>query len=199
MRAPSAELQGIENVEAPLTSEGTRFCPGVNGGIEWNGPTYSRALDLFFVNAIDWCTTVKVAPVSKLEGKAALPWTGSSQLRHPFGVQDSAWGGWLTAIDAGSGTVRWRYRSPTPLVAGVTSTAGGLVFTGDLNGDMMAFHGRTGAMLWRYPTALPIGGGVVTYRAGNRQYVAVAAGMHAPVTWKLKSPPAKLLVFGLPQ
>jgi alcohol dehydrogenase (cytochrome c) len=188
----------IHNVDAPLTAEGTRFCPGVNGGVEWNGPTYSREENAFFVNAIDWCTTVRIAPVAELEGKKGLPWTGSSQLRHPFGVQDSTSAGWLTAVDAESGAIRWRYRSPTPLVAGITSTAGGLVFTGDLRGDFMAFHARTGALRWRYATGQPIGGGVVTYRAADRQLVAVASGMHAPLTWKLESPPAKVMVFGLP-
>jgi alcohol dehydrogenase (cytochrome c) len=186
-----------DNVDAPLSAEGTRFCPGVNGGIEWNGPTYSREENAFFVNAIDWCTTVRIAPVSELEGKKGLPWTGSSQLRHPFGVQDSSWAGWLTAVDAENGTIRWRYRSPTPLVAGITSTAGGLVFTGDLRGECLAFDARTGAVRWRHHLGLPIGGGVVTYRAEGKQLVAVAAGMHAPVTWKLESPPAKVVVFGL--
>lgn len=188
----------IDNVEAPLAPEGTRFCPGVNGGIEWNGPSYSRELDAFFVNAIDWCTTVKLAPPAKLRGKDALPWTGSSELRHPFGTQDSAWGGWLTAVDGETGAVRWRYRSPTPLVAGVTATAGGLVFTGDLTGRVLAFDGRSGKVRWRYPTGQPIGGGVITYRAGGRQFVAVAAGMHAPTTWHLNSPPAKVIVFAVP-
>jgi alcohol dehydrogenase (cytochrome c) len=188
----------IHNVDAPLTPTGTRFCPGVNGGVEWNGPTYSPQSDAFFVNAIDWCTTVRIGPVAELEGKTALPWTGSSELRHPFGVQDSAWAGWLTAIDAGSGAIRWRYRSPTPLVAGITSTVGGLVFTGDLRGDFMAFDAGTGAIRWHYETGQPIGGGVVTYRAAGKQLVAVAAGMHAPVTWKLKSRPANVVVFGLP-
>jgi alcohol dehydrogenase (cytochrome c) len=186
-----------ENVEAPLTGEGTRFCPGVNGGIEWNGPTYSRGMNALYVNAIDWCTTVKVAPVKELEGKEGLPWTGSSELRHPFGVQDSASAGWLTAIEAETGIARWNYHSPTPLVAGITSNAGGLVFTGDLRGEVLAFDGRTGALRWRHSTGLPIGGGVVTYLAGGRQYVAVAAGMHAPVTWKLESEPARVIVFGL--
>jgi alcohol dehydrogenase (cytochrome c) len=188
----------IENVDAPLTAEGTRFCPGVNGGIEWNGPTYSREADAFFVNAIDWCTTVKIAPVAKLQGKDALPWTGSSQLRHPFGVQDTTWGGWLTAVDGSTGAVRWRYQSATPLVAGITSTVGGLVFTGDLRGKVMAFDARSGALRWHYDAGQPVGGGVVTYRAGGRQYVAVAVGLHAPVTWKLRSPPAKVVVFALP-
>ena len=186
-----------ENVDAPLTAAGTRFCPGVNGGVEWNGPAYSRAMDAFYVNSIDWCTTVKVAPASELEGKKGLPWTGSSELRNPFGVPDSAWGGWLTAVDAETGRIRWRYRSPTPLVAGVTPTAGGLVFTGDLRGDVLAFAEGSGLVLWRYSTGRPIGGGVVTYLAGGQQYLAVAAGMHAPLTWRLESPAAEVVVFAL--
>jgi alcohol dehydrogenase (cytochrome c) len=188
----------IANVEAPLTPEGTRFCPGVNGGVEWNGPAYDPATNAIFVNATDWCTTLKLAPPARLQGKDGLPWTGSAELRHPFGVQDSAWSGWLTALDAGSGAVRWRYHSPTPLVAGVTPTAGGLVFTGDLRGDVLAFDARTGAIRWRHATGRPIGGGVVTYRAGGRQLLAVAAGMHAPKTWRLRSPPAEVEVFALP-
>jgi alcohol dehydrogenase (cytochrome c) len=187
-----------ENVEAPLTAEGTRFCPGVNGGVEWNGPAYSRQADAVFVNGIDWCTTVKIAPVSELEGKEGLPWTGSSELRHPFGVPDSVRSGWVTALDAETGAIRWRFRSPTPMVAGVTPTAGGLVFTGDLHGDVIALDAATGAVRWRWATPLPVGGGVVTYRAGGRQYVAVAAGMHAPMTWQLESPPAEVLVFAVP-
>ena len=51
-----------ENVDTPLNAKTeTRFCPGSQGGIEWNGPGYSRDLGLVFVNAIDWCTSVRVA------------------------------------------------------------------------------------------------------------------------------------------
>jgi alcohol dehydrogenase (cytochrome c) len=79
----------------------------------------------------------------------------------------------------------------------VTVTAGGLVFTGDLAGTVLALDAARGTVRWRYDAGQPIGGGVVTYRTGGRQYVAVAAGMHAP-TWKLKSAPARILVFSLP-
>jgi alcohol dehydrogenase (cytochrome c) len=188
----------ISNVDAPLTAEGTRFCPGVNGGVEWNGPSYSPRLNTLYVNAIDWCTTVKVAPPAELEGKDGLPWTGSSELREPFGSADRTRRGWLTAVNADDGTVRWKYASPTPLVAGVTATAGGLVFTGDLDGNVLAFDGESGRILWRGKTGQPIGGGVASYAVGGRQFIAVASGLHAPVTWKLKSSPAKVVVFSLP-
>ncbi|MBA3895178.1 MAG: PQQ-binding-like beta-propeller repeat protein [Gemmatimonadales bacterium] len=90
----------------------------------------------------------------------------------------------MTALDAETGAIRWRFRSLTPMVAGVTPTAGELVFTGDLYGDVLALDAVTGAVRWRWSTGLPIGGGVVTYRVDGRQYVAVAAGMHAPLTWR---------------
>lgn len=188
----------IDNVDAPLTAKGTRFCPGVNGGVEWNGPSYSPLTNTLYVNAIDWCTTVKVAPPEKLEGKDGLPWTGSSELEHPFGTPDSTRRGWLTALDADDGRVRWRYASPTPLVAGITATAGGVVFTGDLNGDVMAFDAAGGQLLWRSNTGQPIGGGIVSYAVNRRQFIAVASGLHAPVTWHLKSTPAKIVVYALP-
>jgi alcohol dehydrogenase (cytochrome c) len=187
----------IFNVEAPFTPEGTRFCPGVNGGVEWNGPTYSPRTNTLYVNSIDWCTTVRVAPPEKLEGKDGLPWTGSSELEHPFGIPDSTRRGWLTAVNADDGRMRWQYSSPTPLVAGITATAGGLVFTGDLRGDVLAFDAESGQILWRANTGQPIGGGVVSYAVGGRQYIAVASGLHAPLTWQLESTPAKVIVFTL--
>lgn len=186
------------NVDAPLTAEGTRFCPGVNGGVEWNGPSYSRSADMLYVGAIDWCTTVEVMHPDSLRGRDGMPWTGSSSRFRPFGEPDSTRRGWLTALDAETGRMRWRYESATPLVAGVTSTGGGLVFTGDLNGAVLAFDDRDGTLLWKDETGLPIGGGVVSYAVNGRQFVAVAAGLHAPVTWQLRSGPAELIVYSLP-
>jgi hypothetical protein len=38
----------------------------------------------------------------------------------------------------------------------------------------------------------------VSYAVQGNQYIAVASGLHAPVTWRLKSSPAKLVVYSLP-
>jgi outer membrane protein assembly factor BamB len=55
-----------------------------------------------------------------------------------------------------------------PSSPGVTPTAGGLVFAGELTGDAIALDAKTGAVLWRQPTRNAIGGGVITYRAGGK-------------------------------
>jgi len=199
-RVYATPVSTIENVDGPLTGKGAHFCPGVNGGVEWNGPAYSPHTNLLYVGSVDWCTTLATYSPSqpgKLRGKEALPWTGSNKLRAPFGVNDSTRRGWLTAVDADDGSIRWRYASPTPLIAGVTATAGDVVFTGDLLGNVLAFDARDGHELWRYPAGAPIGGGVITYQVGGAEYLAVAVGINSPRGWKLESPPARVIVFRL--
>ena len=50
----------IENVDAPLTPEGTRFLPGTQGGTNWYGPSYSPPLNMLFVPSIDRATAIKL-------------------------------------------------------------------------------------------------------------------------------------------
>ena len=89
------------------------------------------------------------------------------------------WGqarGWLTAFDAASGKMKWRYSASKPLLGAVAATAGDVVLTGELNGDLVALDGKSGKVLFRGGVGGPIGGGVVTYAARNVQHVAVVSG-----------------------
>ncbi len=187
----------IENATAPLTAAGTRFCPGIEGGTEWNGPAYSPQTNAFYVNAIDWCTTVKTEPPGTLEARQGLPWTGSNSRFYPYGIRGKRKTGWLTAIDARTGAILWRRHAATPLVAGVTATAGGLIFTATVGGHFMTLDAKTGAVLYRFNAKQPIGGGVISYAVQGRQYVAMASGMDSPMGWLVSSSPAKIIVFGL--
>jgi alcohol dehydrogenase (cytochrome c) len=85
--------------------------------------------------------------------------------------------GWLQAIDASTGTMRWREQWPTPLVAGITATSGGMLFTGDLNNDFLAIDASNGTTLYRFNTGGSVGGGVISYEIGGKQYVATTSGV----------------------
>jgi alcohol dehydrogenase (cytochrome c) len=61
-------------------------------------------------------------------------------------------------------------------VAGVTATAGDVVFAGELTGDLVALDARTGEVLLRRELGGPAGGGVVTYSTGGVQNVAIVSG-----------------------
>ncbi|MBV9506163.1 MAG: PQQ-binding-like beta-propeller repeat protein, partial [Acidobacteriia bacterium] len=181
------------------TNTETHFCPGTQGGTEWNGPAFSPKQNLLFVNSVDWCASVKLADSATLTGVRGRPWAGSGDPQRAFGRNDpkEMWGGWLTAVDADTGAVRWKYKSPTPMLAAVTPTAGGVVFTGDLNGDVMAFDSANGSVLWKHATGAALAGGVISYEAGGRQRVAVAAGFSA-ANWPLPKLNSRVIVYGLP-
>ena len=185
------------NTKTPLTSQNsTRFCPGSQGGSEWNGPAYDPGLNLIFVGAVDWCTSVKTAAPERLKGQPGKPWSGIED--GSFGQMDpkEQWRGWVSAIDADTGRVKWKYQSAAPLLAAVTATAGELVFAANMIGDVFAFDANNGRVLW-HDRIEPNGGGVISYNAGGKQRIAVASGMKSPI-WPVNPKSSRIVVFGLP-
>ncbi|QXQ07376.1 PQQ-binding-like beta-propeller repeat protein [Sphingosinicellaceae bacterium] len=192
------EITKLLNVEAPIRAAGTRFCPGIRGGVQWNGPAFDPSSNTLFIGTADVCTTVKLGnppPPAKL-GHTFSGEPGGSF----FGAFDPPGedSGWLNAIDADSGRTKWRYHAEAPIIAGVISTGGGLVFTADLKGNVMAFDALDGRMLWKDATRQPVGGGVVTYAVNGRQYIAVAAGMESDAEWRVKGTRAQIFIYSLP-
>lgn len=182
-----------ENADVPVGLTPIRACPGVLGGVEWNGPAFNPGTNLLYVPAVDWCATfVAFEQVRHIPGKLYL---GGDVDRDP----PSRAQGWVTAVDASTGAVRWKFRSSRPMVAAVTSTAGNVVFTGELTGDFVTLDALTGDVLYRFNTGGPMGGGIATYATGGRQYVAAASGSPSSF-WVDRNPGSPtIFVFALPR
>jgi alcohol dehydrogenase (cytochrome c) len=162
------------NVEAPITTTPVRVCPGTLGGQEWNGSSYYAVQNLLIVPATDWCAEFNkdtTAPDPEKEHTRGFYFGGETKF-DPW----SAARGRLTAFDASTGRERWRYDAAKPLIAGVTTTEGGLVFTGELTGDLLVLDASSGKVLLRRDLGAPAAGGVVTYSARGVQNVAVVSG-----------------------
>jgi len=86
--------------------------------------------------------------------------------------------------------------SASASAGGMTPTAGGVVFFGDIGGNFYALDAANGQKLWGRELGGAIGGGVITYTANGAQKVAVAAGFAHPV-WPTKIVTAKVIVLGL--
>ena len=84
--------------------------------------------------------------------------------------------GYLKAIDPMTGKTKWENGSDIPRFSGVMSTAGGLVFSGQLTGEFEAFDADTGKKLWQFQTGSGIEGQPVTWEQDGVQYIAVASG-----------------------
>ncbi len=186
----------LTNVDAPMTAQGTRFCPGSQGGAEWNGAAFDPGENLIFTGEVDWCTTVRLAPPAALaKAPPGQPWSGASD---GFGQQDDPkkWSGWMTASDAVSGEMKWQFHAPFPLMSGVTPTAGRLLLFGDMGGTFYAFDAVSGKKLWSFDLGGAIGGGVITYDSGQGQKIAVAAGMTSPI-WPTPKINGKVVILAL--
>jgi alcohol dehydrogenase (cytochrome c) len=193
----------IENVDAPFASgAAVRFCPGASGGSEWNGPAYDPDVNLIITGEVDWCTTVKRQTDEQLQdAPTGMPWFGNAMRNpfHLFGRQDEIggfWGGWVYAVDADTGVPKWRLRSNYPIVGGVTPTAGGLVFVGDVGGNFYALDASSGEKLWGQKIGGAIGGGVIAYRADGSEKIAVTTGLTG-VAWPTEVVTGKIVVLGL--
>lgn len=186
----------VLNAEAPITEAGTRFCPGSQGGAEWNGPAYYPARNLVYTGEVDWCSTVRSDSRAKLTSVApGQPWSGSPD---GFGKQDdiSKWAGWLTANDADTGKRAWRFKALYPLLGGVTPTAGNLLLFGDMGGNFYVLNASNGEKLWSQDLGGAIAGGVISYDTGKGQKIAVAAGMTSPI-WPTPKVNGKIVILGI--
>jgi alcohol dehydrogenase (cytochrome c) len=199
-RVPVTQVENVAESFAPGVA--VRFCPGAAGGAEWNGPAYDPATNLVLIGEVDWCDTVTPKDVEQLRRvERGQPWAGMATWNPfwsfgKFGPTAGSWAGWIYAVDADSGTWKWRFKSNYPIVGATTPTAGGVVFFGDLGGNFYALDSATGQKLWAADLGGAIGGGVITYRANGAQRIAVASGF-THIAWPTKIVTAKVVVLGL--
>ncbi len=144
--------------------------PDYRGGTNFNPPSYDPALQLFFVMARETCAIYTPRKEEPVPGRSFMS-GGMEKLPEP---DYSA----LRAIDPKTGAIRWEHKFSQSSLAGVMSTASGVVFTGDQDGYFNAFDSRSGKLLWRYRTGSPIhGAAATTYVLDGRQYVLIPSGM----------------------
>lgn len=148
--------------------KGEVTCPDITGGTNFWPPTFDPSTRTFFVNAREACMTYYAW---KPDYKPGDRFTGGAGQR---GQQ--AYGA-LRAIDPATGERKWEFRYLTPSTAGLLTTASGLIFSGDAEGNLLALDSRDGKLLWRYQMGAAMHGtSPTTYMLDGRQHVLVPAG-----------------------
>jgi len=162
---------GADGRPIVLNEDGSTGClPDQWGGTNFNPPSFDPKRKLFFVNARETCASFHAQPETQVvPGQVAaggMVWVD----------RDKASGA-LRAIDVTTGQIEWEFAYPTPTMAGVMSTASGLVFAGDHEGNFTAFAAATGEDLWHYQTGASIwGAAAMTYMLDGRQQVLIPSG-----------------------
>jgi len=139
---------------------GSLVSPGSEGAVNYPSQSFSPQTGLHYTNVVN--------------NYSPFYWSGETFL----GTFKNS----LRATDPATAKVVWQheYLEPNGInarYASVLTTAGGLLFTGDISGNVIAFDASTGKILWHdeLPEA-SVTGVPVSYTIDGAQYVAVPSG-----------------------
>lgn len=177
-----------ENLFAPPDADGERIVPGTLGATSWSPVALHPELGLAFVSGIHQPSLFYSRTLTPAPGR---PWQSYTFFKQ---ADEPDWGV-FTALSLRTGKIAWQRRVDDPMVGGALATAGGLVFTGEGNGNFDAFDAADGRLLWQYRAAAGVNAPPITYALDGRQYVAVAAGGNSLFGYRTGD---ELLVFALP-
>ena len=164
----------IVDPQAIPTVQGVTICPGAAGGKEWNAMSYSPVTRMIYLPAIENCAVFSNYGIEAQ--RLGLP-PGPSG----FSYLPSQAYGKMMALRVDTGEVAWQVKTRTPMGGGTLVTAGGVVFTGDPEGNIAAYAADDGKRLWSYQTGSGIRGAPIAYRLDGKEYIAVASGMAGAV------------------
>ncbi len=153
------------------TDAGTVTCPDLYGGTNFMSPSYDPGRKLFFVTARETCMRFVRRPPPPNSGLGDRTMGGTVQF-----LTDPKPTGALRALDPVTGERRWEIAYGGAGWAGVVSTAGGVVFSGDHEGNFFAADSATGRKLYSFQTGAAIYAAPTTYAIDGRQYVIMPSG-----------------------
>lgn len=148
-------------------------CPGIYGGHNWQASAYDSDKQRLFIPLHQLCSDMTPRAVDLGPGGGGY---GADSVTYPMPGKENATGR-LLAVDAQTLKPLWSHEQRVLFLSGALSTAGGLVFIGDLDRYFRAYDADTGDVLWTTRLGAPAHGYPVSYGVKGRQFIAVQAGI----------------------
>ena len=173
-------VEAANNEKRPQLNKWARnVCPNLVGGKNWQPMAYSSQTGLVYLPAFNMCMDIANREEEYTPGKFYL--ASEFDLGKP-GASGSNLGEFM-AWDPVAKKKAWSIPEENMWAGGALSTAGGVVFYGNLQGMFKAVDAKTGNKLWEFRVGTGITQGAVSYSIDGKQYIAIVAG-------RLKGPPS---------
>jgi alcohol dehydrogenase (cytochrome c) len=162
----------VEDPKFRLTAKNTvkSVYPSFMGGKNWQPMSFNPGTGLVYIPANNVGMDFKAAKVNYQRGYFFLgsEWT----MQYEAGVSAGEYVAW----DPINKKKVWSIPQKFPTPGGTMTTAGNLVFFGNLEGTFNAVDAKTGAALWSAKTVSGVSAAPMTYQVDGKQYVAILEG-----------------------
>lgn len=152
------------------TYEGILVSPPIVGATNWYSPGYSQQTGLFYVTSFDGEQEFFKRDEDYEEGERFTG--GGGRYTQPMDAFHSS----IRAINPATAEIEWEFPIMPRSSAGITTTAGGIVFTGSADGYFFALDAASGEELWHISLGARVHAAPMTFAIDGKQYVTIASG-----------------------
>jgi alcohol dehydrogenase (cytochrome c) len=182
--AKGVDLETGRPIEVPekrpqLSKWARNVCPNLIGGKNWEPMSYSFQTGLVYIPTFNMCMDIANKETPYTPGKFYLASEFNLDMPGSQGMHLAEFIAW----DPVAKKKVWGIKEDLPFLGGALSTAGGLVFYGNQQGELKALDAKNGTVLWTFHVGTGILQSPVTYLVDGKQYLAVVAG-------RIKGPPS---------
>jgi alcohol dehydrogenase (cytochrome c) len=167
-----APIEAAGNAKRPgMKRKASNICPNLIGAKNWMPMSYDKQTGLVYIPTMNLCMDLEGIDAEYKRGAFFLGVNFDLGKMGPGGH-----GGGVKAWDPVKQKEVWFNKDELPFNGAMMSTAGGLVFHGDIKGWFKALDAKTGKTLWKFNAGSGITAAPMTYTLDGKQYVAVVSG-----------------------
>lgn len=156
----------------PSSETAQLVCPFALGGRNWQSTSYNPLTKSLFVPLSEVC--MMGGPTG---GNSIL--TSGAPMNPVPRPNDDGFYGRTQAVNLETQALTWNHKETMPATSGSLATAGGLVFNGTLDNQLMALDDTSGEVLWQVDTGDTPASFPISYAVNGKQYVALVVGQAA--------------------
>jgi len=162
-----------EDIQNAKLNEWTSACPSSAGGKDWHSMTYHPPTGTMIAPLSQTCLENAAREVALVQGGGGL--AASRKFFEMPGTDGNL--GKIGAYNVDTMEEVWSHQQRASFHTGTMSTAGNLVFVGDLDRRFKAFDVTNGDIVWETRLGTSVQGHPISFAVDGKQYIAVTAAL----------------------